>query len=142
MSARSDLSRRSFLKVMSGFGASFALGCFPSHVAGLSDEKADGDNNVVFAPSAFLKIDPDGTVTVTVSKSDMGQGVRTTFAMIVAEELDADWTKVKVQQAPANSSVYGGQGTGGSSSTRSMYQNLREVGAGARAMLIAAAAKE
>ena len=142
MSARSDLSRRSFLKVMSGFGASFALGCFPSHVAGLSDEKADGDNNVVFAPSAFLKIDPDGTVTVTVSKSDMGQGVRTTFAMIVAEELDADWTKVKVQQAPANSSVYGGQGTGGSSSTRSMYQNLREVGAGARAMLIAAAAKD
>lgn len=136
MSSLDGLTRRSFLKVMGGVGASFALGCFPS------PSRADAkDAGKIFEPSAFVKIDPDGTVTVTVSKSDMGQGVRTTFAMIVAEELDADWSKVRVNQAPANSQLYGGQGTGGSSSTRSMYGNLREVGAAARAMLIAAAAK-
>jgi len=138
MSQLDHLTRRSFLKVIGGVGASFALGCYA--VPATTDGKKD--KGVAFAPSAFLKIDPDGSVTVTISRSDMGQGVRTTFAMIVAEELDADWTKVKVVQAPANSALFGGQGTGGSSSVRSMYQNLRAVGAGARSMLIAAAAKE
>lgn len=120
-------------------GAGFALGCFP---AGAALKKAASDSNaVVFAPSAFIRIDPTGIVHVVVSKSDMGQGIRTTLAMIVAEELDADWKDVRVEQAPANK-IFGGQGTGGSSSTRGMYSKLRQVGAGARQMLVEAAAKK
>ena len=139
MIPNSDVSRRTLLKVMGGVGASFALGCYsmPAKVlAGTSKRNA-----VVFAPSAFVKIDPSGLVHVTISKSDMGQGIRTTLAMIVAEELDADWANVRVEQAIADPK-YGGQGTGGSSSTSGMYNRLREVGAGARHMLVAAAAQK
>lgn len=132
-----ELTRRSFLHVMSGVGASFMLGGFVSMACGNEAQKAEA-----FAPNAFVRIDPDGKVTVMISKSDMGQGVRTTLAMLVAEELDADWSKVAVLQAPGDSSVYGGMGTGGSSSVRGMHQNLRRMGASARAMLVAAAAKQ
>lgn len=130
-----DLSRRSFIKIVAGTGASLMLGGFASAVFG---EEAPGGED--FAPNVFIKIDPDGLLTVTVSKSDMGQGVRTAFAMLVAEELDADWTKIKVVQAPGNSATYGSQGTGGSSSTRSMNRKLRTMAATTRLMLVAAAA--
>ncbi|MBS1723085.1 MAG: xanthine dehydrogenase family protein molybdopterin-binding subunit [Armatimonadetes bacterium] len=131
-----DLSRRSVLRLIGAGGASLIVGCVPLPVkAGKADEQKP------LEPNAFVKIDPNGDVTVTISKSDMGQGVRTTFAMIVAEELDADWTKVKVENAKADK-VYGGQGTGGSSSTRTMYTKLRKAGATARAMLVAAAAQK
>lgn len=130
------LSRRSFLKVVGGVGTAFALGCYS-----VSAEGNGTDGSAAFAPNAFLRVDPDGTVTVTVSKSDMGQGVRTTIAMIVAEELEADWSKVKVIQAAGDSAVFGGQGTGGSSTVRSMYQRMRQIGAGARMMLVQAAAQ-
>lgn len=143
MNAKTEFSRRSALKLIGGVGASFALGSFAcgSPGAGLPVTAGASDKGAAFVPNAFLKIDPDGTITVTVSKSDMGQGVRTAFAMLVAEELDADWSTVRVVQAPANS-MYGDQGTGGSSSIRDMHDQLRRVGAGARAMLVAAAAKE
>lgn len=136
-----DLTRRTFLQLVGGVGASFALGSFTTIAcaSGEADARQKGDP---FAPNAFLKIDPDGICTVTISKSDMGQGVRTTFAMLVAEELDADWSKVRVVQAEGDSGKYGGQGTGGSSSTRSMHRKLRDVGATARAMLVAAAAQQ
>jgi len=141
------LSRRSFLGLVGGVGASFALGSFTTAACASPNghphgEAAANGKDAPFAPNAFLKIDPDGTCTVTVSKSDMGQGIRTTFAMLVAEELDADWSKVRVTQAPGDSATYGGEGTGGSSSTRSMHGKLRAIGASARAMLIAAAAKK
>jgi len=137
---KSGLSRRTVLKLMGGTGASFALGSFVSAACASTPEgEQKGDP---FSPSAFLRIDPDGTCTVTVSRSDMGQGVRTTFAMLVAEELDADWSKVKVAQAPGNDEIYGRLGTGGSSSVRGMNRTLRNVGATARAMLVAAAAKQ
>lgn len=141
----SALTRRTFLKLVGGVGASFALGSFAVACSSEPKTEASRQKGDPFAPSLFLKIDPDGTCTVTVSKSDMGQGVRTSFAMLVAEELDADWSKVKVIQAHGDSATYGahgGQGTGGSSSTRSMNRELREVGAAARAMLIAAAAQQ
>ncbi|HVT11974.1 MAG TPA: molybdopterin cofactor-binding domain-containing protein [Fimbriimonadaceae bacterium] len=140
----SSLTRRTFLKLVGGVGASFALGTFTVACASPrgADAEALPDKGESFAPTVFLKIDPDGTCTMTISRSDMGQGVRTTFAMLVAEELDADWSKVKVTQAPGNSDVYGGQGTGGSSSTRTMNKTLRQVGAATRAMLVAAAAQQ
>lgn len=136
-----DLTRRTFLQLVGGVGASFALGSFTS-IACAAEPSAGRQKGEPFAPNAFLTIDPDGTCTVTITKSDMGQGVRTTFAMLVAEELDADWSKVEVRQAEGDNSKYGGQGTGGSSSTRSMNKRLRDVGATARAMLIAAAAQQ
>lgn len=141
MSNRVELSRRSVLQVMAGAGASLMIGSFPAACSGAHARNEKTGAPKAFEPSAFLKIDPDGAVTVTVSKSDMGQGIRTTFAMLVAEELDADWTKVQVTQAPADP-VYGGQGTGGSGSTRSMHKRLRQIGAGARVMLVAAAAEK
>lgn len=143
-----DVTRRTFLKLVGGVGASFALGSFTSiacaspakgGVAAGEPARAKGDP---FAPSAFVSIDPDGITTITISKSDMGQGVRTTLAMLVAEELDADWSKVKVVNAPGDSATYGSQGTGGSSSVRSMNQKLRKLGAGARLMLVSAAAQK
>jgi isoquinoline 1-oxidoreductase beta subunit len=92
------------------------------------------------ALNAWIKIDPDETVTLTVSKSEMGQGVRTSLAMLIAEELEVDWAKVKVEQAPA-SSLYGRQMTVGSTSIRQLWTPLRTAGATAREMLIAAAAQ-
>ncbi|MEQ1823875.1 MAG: molybdopterin cofactor-binding domain-containing protein [Fimbriimonadaceae bacterium] len=130
------VTRRSFLQIIAGTGASLVLGSFSS-VACAGEPK-----KLAFVPNAFLKIDSDGSITVSITRSDMGQGVRTTFAMLVAEELDADWTKVNVANAPGDSALYGGQGTGGSSSTRSMNKKLRTIGASARLMLIGAAAKK
>lgn len=139
MNANVEVSRRTLLRVVGGVGASFALGCYPETASKLLESKGKA---VIFAPSVFVKIDPDGIVNVTVSKSDMGQGIRTTLAMIIAEELDADWSTVRVTQAPADTKAFGGQFTGGSSSTSGMYNRLRDVGAGARQMLVAAAAKK
>ncbi len=98
-----------------------------------------------FVPNAFLHIAPDGLVTVLVGKSEMGQGVYTALSMIAAEELDADWSKVRVEAAPAAPAyfhtAFGTQMTGGSSSVWSDYDQFRKAGAVARAMLVAAAAQ-
>jgi isoquinoline 1-oxidoreductase beta subunit len=91
-------------------------------------------------PSVFLRIENNNLVTITISRSEMGQGVRTSFPMIVAEELDADWSLVRVEQAVADDK-YGRQNTFGSRSIVSMWDILRQIGATARAMLIAAAAQ-
>lgn len=133
MSAAPQLSRRSFLGVVAVGGASFALGSY-------SD--AATTNGGSLEPNAFVKLDPDGTVTITVSKSEMGQGVKTGLAMIVAEHMDCDWSRVKVLQADGDGAKYGRQGTGGSTSTRSMHRQLAQMGAAARVMLIDAAAQE
>jgi len=93
-----------------------------------------------FIPSVFVRIDNNNSVTITVSRSEMGQGVRTALPMIVAEELDADWSMVHIEQALADD-VYGQQNTFGSRSIRSMWDILRQTGATARAMLLAAAAQ-
>jgi len=106
--------------------------------------RASGDtarpDDVPFQPNAWLQIDADETVTITVAESEMGQGVMTSMPMLVAEELELDWKKVRVRQAPVDP-VYGWQGTGGSTSVRHGWQPLREAGAAAREMLLAAAAR-
>ena len=89
-------------------------------------------------PTVFVKILPDDTVVVTIPKSEMGQGVRTSLAMLVAEEMDADWDKVHVETAPFGDQ-YGYQGTASSVSVRERWTQLRQVGASARAVLLAAA---
>ncbi|HEY1585850.1 MAG TPA: molybdopterin cofactor-binding domain-containing protein, partial [Polyangia bacterium] len=103
---------------------------------------ADGmPHGTVNNPLAFVSIAPDGVVTIVCHRSEMGQGVRTGMPLIVAEELDADWARVKIAQATGDESKYGNQDTDGSRSTRHFIKPMRQVGAAARMMLEAAAAK-
>jgi isoquinoline 1-oxidoreductase beta subunit len=92
-----------------------------------------------FTPNAWLRIGVDNTVTVTVARSEMGQGVLTALAMVAADELDADWSRVRAEQAPPGTQ-YGNQRTTGSASVSESYVKMRQAGAQARALLVAAAA--
>ncbi len=139
MSATSSLSRRRFLQISAVATAGLVIG-FRLPIEGAAAETASE-----FMPNAFLHFAPSGRVTVIVGKSEMGQGIYTALAMIAAEELDADWKKVRVESAPAapayNHTVFHVQITGGSTSVWSEYDQLRKAGASARAMLVAAAAQ-
>ncbi len=135
-------SRRGFLQAGGATGAalvvSFALPLGTPRVLAATAPGA-------FAPNAFLRITPDNRVTVVCGSSEMGQGVLTAIPMLVAEELDADWQLVSVEQAPSdtayNNPVFGMQATGGSTTVRAFYTPMRQAGAAAREMLVAAAAK-
>ena len=128
------LSRRDFLTAGVAAGAGLVIGFYLPHKSSGSAE--------TFAPNAYLKIaSPDGKITVMLTRSEMGQGVSTSLPMILAEELEADWKQITVEQAGA-SSLYGDQSTGGSASVRTTWDPLRRAGASAREMLIGAAAIE
>ncbi|HTZ41320.1 MAG TPA: molybdopterin-dependent oxidoreductase [Syntrophales bacterium] len=105
---------------------------------------ATGASPQAFAPNAFIRIGEDETVTLAVNKSEMGQGVFTALPMLICEELEADWKKIRVASASTTKeyhhTIWGVQGTGGSTSVASEWDRLREVGAAAREMLISAAA--
>ncbi|HEY3053135.1 MAG TPA: molybdopterin cofactor-binding domain-containing protein, partial [Thermoanaerobaculia bacterium] len=96
-------------------------------------------------PNAFLRIGSDDTITIFLAHSEMGQGIWTTLPMLIAEELDADWSRIKVEHAPAAPvyvhTAFGMQMTGGSSTTWSEFDRYRQAGALARALLVQAAAK-
>ena len=134
------VSRRDFLKVSSTAGAGLMIGVFLPVKERLID--AGLVSGQPFEPNAFLAINPDNTVAITVAKSEMGQHIRTSLPMIIADELDADWSQVKVTQADAHPDKYGSQGTGGSGSIRRSFGKLRKAGAAAREMLIEAGANE
>ncbi len=95
---------------------------------------------ILFEPNIYLTVDHTGTVTIRAFRSEMGQGIRTAIAMIVAEELDADWATVRIEQSPTDS-AYGNQVTGGSASVSDHYTTLRWAGASVRHMLVTAAAQ-
>src|SRR5229473_4919500 len=100
-----------------------------------------------FAPNAFIRIDPAGKTTLVMPQVEMGQGVYTSVAMILAEELDADYQQVVLEHAPPNDKLYGNpvfgiQVTGNSNSIRAFWKPLRLAGAAGRAMLVAAAAQQ
>ncbi|MGB6487237.1 MAG: xanthine dehydrogenase family protein molybdopterin-binding subunit [Steroidobacteraceae bacterium] len=97
---------------------------------------------VVDNPLVFLSIHPDDTVTITVHRPEMGQGIRTSLALVVADELEADWPRVQVTQAPADETRYGSQDTDGSRSMRHFFEPMRRVGAAARMMVEGAAAAQ
>ena len=137
-------SRRAFLKTAAATAAGLTIGF---HWSGpLSRALADTAKD--FTPNAFLRIAPDNSVTVIAKHLEMGQGTYTGLATIVAEELDADWAQIRVESAPADASKYANlafgtiQGTGGSSAMANSWMQLRNAGATARAMLVAAAAAE
>jgi CO/xanthine dehydrogenase Mo-binding subunit len=135
MSTITKLDRRDFLKLGAVAGGGLFLGVY------LPGPRPDGEAAAPFQPNAFLRIDSDGSVTIWLAKADMGQGVRTSLPMIVAEELDADWSRVRVEQADAHPDRYGRMMTVGSSSVRGgAWTPLRTAGAAAREMLVAAAA--
>jgi len=135
--------RRNFLRASAAAGGVFLLGFYlPDPGRALGDE---GGTAAGFRPNAFIRIGKDNVVTVVVGNSEMGQGVLTSLPQIVAEELDADWSKVRWEQSPAHPD-YNRPGTqvmltGGSWSVRSSWQTLRKAGASARIMLVAAAAE-
>jgi isoquinoline 1-oxidoreductase subunit beta len=102
---------------------------------------ADAAQSSSLSPNAYVAIDSAGQVTIIAHRSEMGQGIRTGLPMVVADELDADWSRVKVHQAPGDPR-FGNQDTDGSRSMRHFYQPMREAGAAARQMLETAAAKQ
>jgi len=142
-----NAGRRGFLKASAAIsvvaGSGFTLGLW------VRDAAAQGASPAAAVdPSAFVRIGRDNTVTVIAKHLEMGQGTYTGLATIVAEELDASWDQVKVEGAPADATRYNNlfwgpaQGTGGSTAIANSWEQLRNVGAAARAMLVAAAAKQ
>ncbi len=145
MTARSP-SRRGFLVGAAAVGGALVIGTYMSFGRGGRAVAAMPQGGPA-APNAFIRIAPDDTVTVLVKHLEMGQGVTTGLATLVAEELDADWAQMRAELAPANAELYANlawgpvQGTGGSTSMANSWGQLRQAGAAARAMLIAAAAE-
>lgn len=132
------VTRREFLRASAVAGAGLVVGC---RLVGRGRRRsARGEEPGSFAPNAWVRVAPDGRVAIWVSKSEMGQGVRTSLAMIVAEELDVDLASVDIRQAPLDE-AFGNQDTGGSTSVSTSYAPLRRAGAQARAMLLAAGAQ-
>ena len=135
-----ELSRRDFVVTSAVAGAGFLLGVrVLERRHPLSGEGSPSLAAEPFAPNAWIRLDETGYVTILVHKSEMGQGVWTALPMIVAEEMDADWRRVRVERAPTRPEF--DTATGGSSSVRESWDALRRAGAAARAMLIAAASR-
>jgi len=141
---KSQLSRRSLLRggLASGVLLAFHIPTFPA--SGAADA---ADSKAKFAPNAFIRIDPAGKVTLVMPQVEMGQGVYTAVAMILAEELDAEFAHVALEHAPPNDKLYGNptfgiQVTGNSNSIRAFWKALRIAGAAARTMLVQAAAQQ
>src|ERR671915_437377 len=129
------LDRRDFIKIGAVAGTGLLLGFR------LPERLENAARRAALEPNAFLRVDATGEVTIWVARSDMGQGVRTALPMIVADELDADWSRVRVVQADAHPTKYGRMMTVGSTSVRGgAWIPLRRAGASAREMLVAAAA--
>ncbi|WP_363800354.1 xanthine dehydrogenase family protein molybdopterin-binding subunit [Lysobacter firmicutimachus] len=140
-------SRRQFLKAGALIGGGLVVGFVVPGARRFADAAPAQAAAVSggFAPNAFLRVGEDDTVTVLLSHSEMGQGIWTGLAMLIAEELDADWSKIRVEHAPAAQAyahtAFGMQMTGGSTSTWSEFDRYRQAGATARALLVAAAAQ-
>ncbi|HXA47610.1 MAG TPA: xanthine dehydrogenase family protein molybdopterin-binding subunit [Burkholderiaceae bacterium] len=139
------ISRRNFMKVSGALGSGLVLGFFIPGANRFAEAQA-AKAPIVYAPNAFLRIAPDNTVTVVVNRLEFGQGVNTSLPMLIAEELDADWSQVHSELAPAGDvykdPMFGIQITGGSGTINHSFMQYREIGARARAMLVAAAAQQ
>ena len=134
------VSRRGFLATST---AGFALAAFAGDANAFARYKTGGDtmpNGLRYDPHLFIAIDADGTVTLTAHRSEMGTGSRTSLPMIIADEMGADWGRVKIIQAPGDEPKYGNQDTDGSRSIRHHIQSMRQMGASVRHMLAQAAA--
>ncbi len=141
MNAPGTMARRDFLSVVAFAGSGLVLGV---HVPTRRRDGAPDAPGAEFAPNAFVRVATDGTVTVVIGYSEMGQGILTALPMLVAEELEVDPATIRFEQGPAadeyKNPLFGLQATGGSSTVRGMWEPMRRAGAAAREMLLAAAA--
>jgi isoquinoline 1-oxidoreductase beta subunit len=141
-------SRRQFLKAGAGLTLAIYLPVTAAAEAGPGKAGGVAVGPVLFEPNAFVRIGEDNTVTVIVKHLEMGQGTYTGLPTLVAEELDADWSQIRVEGAPADAKRYNNlfwgptQGTGGSTAMANSFMQMRQAGAAARAMLVSAAATE
>lgn len=140
-SDKAGMSRRTFMKAAAGAGLVLSFTVIGGgRMARAAEPKANGQ------PNAFLRIAPDNTITVQINRLEFGQGVHTALPMLIAEELDADWSQMRGELAPAGEAykdpAFGIQITGGSGTIAHSYVQYREIGAKAKAMLIAAAAQQ
>jgi isoquinoline 1-oxidoreductase beta subunit len=143
VSSSEVMLRRDFLKRSAASGAALVIGFY---LPGKFEALAATPPPEPVAANAWVRIAPDDTVTILIDKSEMGQGIVTSLAMLLAEELEFDWKKVKTEFAPAApvyfNPIFGVQGTGGSTSVRASWGPLTKAGAAAREMLIAVAAQQ
>ncbi|MHB1206353.1 MAG: xanthine dehydrogenase family protein molybdopterin-binding subunit [Rhodospirillaceae bacterium] len=140
MTAR--FSRRGIFKLSAAAGAGLVIAFAWTPKAGQAATEGKGGPAKEFVPNSFVRIAPDGVITILSKGPEIGQGIKTAFPLIIAEELDAAWSDVKVEQALIMSDIYGSQSAGGSSSIRTNWDQLRKAGGVARAMLVSAAAKQ
>jgi len=137
-----NVSRRRFLQgVVATGGLVIAAEFLPARAFAYATGAGEMPHGVVSDPHVFISIDPNGIVTIFAHRSEMGTGSRTSLPMVVADELEADWSRVRVAQAPGNEEKYGNQDTDGSRSMRHFIQPMRQCGAACRQMLESAAAK-
>jgi len=137
-SAPANQGRRTFLKISAAAGGGLLIGV---HLPLAGDDTVAGE----FVPNAWVRIGSDDVVTLQVANSEMGQGVYTAIPMLLAEELECDWSRIQVEMAPADKAyinpIMGMQATGGSTAIRGFFMPLRQAGAAARELLIRAAAR-
>jgi len=137
MKIKNKLSRRSFIRNVSLASGGLVLAC--NAPSSKNEIQKFLDNSESFTPNLFVQLRSNGELILTASRSEMGQGIRTALTSVIADEMDADWTKVIVKQATGNA-IYGNQNTDGSRSIRTMFEPMREMGAMARTMLVSVAA--
>ena len=142
-----NTSRRNFLKTGVSLGGGLLIGfMIPAHAGRLQKILGEPAGAITFAPNAFLQIGNDNSIKILLAHAEMGQGIWTTLAMLLGEELDADWKNIKVEHAPPAKEYFhtewGMQITGGSSTTYSEFDRYRKAGAAARILLVQAAANK
>ena len=133
------MNRRSFLRITALAGGGLLAAVYFEPVSDLLAQ--GGPAPVNFVPNAFIKIGPDGIITIMSKNPEIGQGIKTSLPMLIADELDVEWKNVRIQQADLDEMKYGRQNAGGSTATPTNWEPLRQVGASVRAMLVTAAAQ-